>query len=305
MSVTDPQHMPPKCCTSDHIPLKHVEKLFDVEFKMKWNRKYREYTTKNRIYCPAKGCGEWIKPNHIFVGTNSETNRSRKYGRCGRCKTKVCCTCNGKWHSGTDCPKDDDTKMFVNMAKEKGWQRCYNCSAMVELKEGCNHMTCRCTAEFCMICGSRWKTCDCPWFNYDIGAGDRLNYINVPQATGAFADRNRGGLRNNQRYQDELDRRREQEQQDEALARRLQWLAMDDDDRPPGQADNGILDFGNAMTHFLNEHFNYTPDVTRNTGSAHRGGQVTAAHDIRRFRADTPSPPPDRSRPRSRHNRHT
>ena len=29
--------------------------------------------------------------------------------------------------------------------KEKGWQRCYSCSAMVELKEGCNHMTCRCT----------------------------------------------------------------------------------------------------------------------------------------------------------------
>ncbi|KAL8864827.1 MAG: hypothetical protein Q9174_007204 [Haloplaca sp. 1 TL-2023] len=56
LSLTDPQHMPPKCCTTDHIPLKHVEKLFDTKFKMKWNVKYQEYTTKNRLYCPRRGC---------------------------------------------------------------------------------------------------------------------------------------------------------------------------------------------------------------------------------------------------------
>lgn len=26
-------------------------------------------------------------------------------------------------------------------------------------------MRCHCNAEFCMVCGSKWKTCDCPWFN--------------------------------------------------------------------------------------------------------------------------------------------
>lgn len=303
MSVTDPQHMPPKCCTSDHIPLKHVEKLFDVKFKMKWNRKYQEYTTKNRIYCPAKGCGEWIKPNHIFLDTSSGATGGRKYGKCSRCKTKVCCICNGKWHSGKDCPKDEDTKKFVEMAKEKGWQRCYNCSAMVELKEGCNHMTCRCTAEFCMICGSKWKTCDCPWFNYGTGEGDMLNYMNVPQIIEPFDDENGGDPRNRIRYQDELDMRREQERQDEALARRLQFLAVDDDDRPPRQAVHGILDFGNAMAHLLNEHFNYTPNVPGNAGNVHRGGQAIAENDIRGFRTNTPSPPPDRSTSRSRRNR--
>ncbi|KAG9568388.1 hypothetical protein KCV01_g19894, partial [Aureobasidium melanogenum] len=57
MSIKDPQHMPPKCCSSDHIPLKHVDHLFDDRFKLLWNAKYQEYTTKNRLYCPAKGCG--------------------------------------------------------------------------------------------------------------------------------------------------------------------------------------------------------------------------------------------------------
>lgn len=213
LSVTDPQHMPPKCCTQDHIPLKHVDKLFDVRFKMKWNQKYQEYTTKNRIYCPAKGCGEWIKPSHIHTDTHS----NRKYGKCNRCRTKVCVICNGKWHTSRECPKDDATQRFADMAKEKGWQRCYNCSAMVELKEGCNHMTCRCRAEFCMTCGLKWKSCNCPWFNYDTVERDRLNHMNVPQPMGMNPVLN---------YQEEMDRRLEQERRDEDLARRMQGIGI-------------------------------------------------------------------------------
>ena len=228
MSVTDPQHMPPKCCTADHIPLKHVDKLFSTAFKIKWNKKFHEYTTKNRIYCPAKGCGEWIKPANIYIDTSGGANGGRKFGKCARCKTKVCCTCNGKWHTSRECPKDEETKRFVEVAKSEGWQRCFNCSAMVELKEGCNHMTCRCRAEFCMICGLRWKTCDCPWFNYEAVENDRLQHMNVPQARRVHA--NGGGADLPLGYQEELERRREQEQRDEALARRVQVLGLDDDD---------------------------------------------------------------------------
>ncbi|EQL31001.1 hypothetical protein, variant [Blastomyces dermatitidis ATCC 26199] len=166
MSVTDPQHMPPKCCTSDHIPLRHVDKLFDVEFKIKWNKKYQEFTTENRLYCPTKDCGEWIKPSQIHLDTSGGATGGRRYGICGSCSTKVCGLCNGQWHTGSECPKDDETRRFVQAARENGWQRCYGCSAMVELTEGCNHMTCRCGAEFCIICAARWKTCACPWFNY-------------------------------------------------------------------------------------------------------------------------------------------
>ncbi|OJD10223.1 hypothetical protein AJ78_08682 [Emergomyces pasteurianus Ep9510] len=167
MSVTDPQHMPPKCCTSDHIPLKHVDGLFDMKFKIKWNKKYQEFTTKDRLYCPTKGCGEWIKPSNIRVDTSGGATGGRRYGICGSCNTKVCGLCNGKWHTGSECPKDDETRRFVQAARENGWQRCYNCSAMIELREGCNHMTCRCGAEFCIVCAAKWKTCTCPWFNDD------------------------------------------------------------------------------------------------------------------------------------------
>ncbi|KAI9683887.1 MAG: hypothetical protein M1829_004222 [Trizodia sp. TS-e1964] len=233
MSITDPQHMPPRCCTQEHIPLKHVDRLFDDKFKIKWNKKFQEYTTKNRMYCPMRGCGEWIKPANIQIDTSGGRHTGRKFGKCSRCKTKVCCKCNGKWHAGKDCPNDEETAKFVEVAKEKGWKRCHNCSAMIELQEGCNHMTCRCKAEFCMICGLKWKTCNCPWFNYGQTAeDDQLNHWNVPRA---IPGRQRphlanAALRPPQEYQEELERRRNQEQADEAFARRLQALGTDDDD---------------------------------------------------------------------------
>jgi ariadne-1 len=137
LSVKDPQHMPPRCCTKEHIPLKHVDRLFDDKFKRLWNQKFEEYTATKNLYCPGKGCGEWIKPSKIRV----DMATGRKYARCGRCNTKACVRCSSVYHPRRECPKDDETARLVQMAKEKGWQRCYNCKAVVELKEGCNHMT--------------------------------------------------------------------------------------------------------------------------------------------------------------------
>lgn len=131
LSLTDPAHMPPKCCSPDHIPLKHVEKLLSFQTKRLWNKKYTEYTTSNRIYCPSKDCGEWIPPRDI-VG---------KIGKCSRCRTKVCTMCNGKAHGSSDCPQDEDLKAFVKVAKANGYQKCYSCRAVVELDRGCNHIT--------------------------------------------------------------------------------------------------------------------------------------------------------------------
>ncbi|OTB03744.1 hypothetical protein M426DRAFT_29610, partial [Hypoxylon sp. CI-4A] len=155
LSVKDPAQMPPRCCTSDCIPLKHVDDLFDIDFKKTWNRKFHEFSTRNRVYCPGKRCGQWITPDQIQRHRNG-----RKVGKCGSCGTKVCCECNSKWHGSSPCQADEDVNQILQQAKEEGWQRCYNCRNMVELKEGCNHMTCRCGAEFCMICGLKWKSCE-------------------------------------------------------------------------------------------------------------------------------------------------
>ncbi|PSK55833.1 hypothetical protein B9Z65_4711 [Elsinoe australis] len=287
LSTTDPAHMPPKCCTADHIPLKHVDALFDNRFKLVWNKKYQEYKTSNRLYCPQKGCGEWIKPSHIHADTR---HPSRRYGLCKRCKTRVCATCNNKYHKRRECPNDPDTAAFIATAKDRGWQRCYSCKAMVELKEGCNHMTCRCTAEFCMLCAAQWKTCECPWFNHAaVGEGDRLRDMRVPgEPVGIPILRRRVTVNGRAQgtYAEELDARRRQEREDEALARRMQLEAdfgveggrlhfrhvqapaavpaggqarAQNRTRGGGEATRVVMDntfgVGNGMGHFMNEDF--------------------------------------------------
>lgn len=304
LSITDPQHMPPRCCSQDHIPLKHVDTLFDPSFKKTWNRKFAEFSTKNRIYCPSRKCGEWIKPANI------RREDGRKIARCGRCKTKVCCTCNGRWHGAGPCPSDPATVDLLAQAKEEGWKRCYKCRALVELKEGCNHMTCRCGAQFCMICGVKWKNCDCPWFNDDDRRGDfpEDTDVPVPNIRGDLGDVYRGngppsaveirghtGLgqttrmpirRRPRTYQEEMHMRRVQESQDADMARHLQYEYDDDyyDEHDQGLM-GGVGDIhntSNAAGHYINE--GYRHDGGRYRSSRPRAYDRTDHGDAYRSR---------------------
>ena len=131
-----------------------------------------------------------------------------------------------------------------------------------------------------MICGARWKTCDCPWFNYNPVPEDRLHYMNVPgqpdpiqvhyrrvaaananphQPHQQYAYNPRNPALN---YQQEIDRRRAQERADEQFARRLQVLGFASDDEVDvygaGTAGTGMgreWGIGNAGGHFLNENY--------------------------------------------------
>ncbi|GKT45560.1 putative E3 ubiquitin-protein ligase ARI6 [Colletotrichum spaethianum] len=267
ISITDPQEMPPKCC-SENIALKHVDHLFSAEFKKKWNRKFQEYSARNRIYCPSRKCGAWIKPSYI------RKEGGRKYGKCGQCRTKVCCSCNGRWHSSRECPNDEETTRFLDQAKDEGWKRCYKCNHMVELKEGCNHMTCLCGAQFCMVCGTKWKSCDCPWFNYDTADVDQLRDMQMPAAIERMerldltessrsmrstAASSAPPLRSRSQEYDSRLMRRFQENRDEGLARALQSYEVDDDVYDRGYGD--IVGVGNTAGHFMNDDYRREPEA--------------------------------------------
>lgn len=79
---------------------------------------------------------------------------------------RVCLTCKRSAHRlGQDCPEDIELETVLKMGEKSGWRRCYKCRNLVELTQGCTHMTCRCKAQFCYICGAVWDpVVGCPNF---------------------------------------------------------------------------------------------------------------------------------------------
>ncbi|KAI0404198.1 hypothetical protein F4802DRAFT_607624 [Xylaria palmicola] len=258
VSIEDAQNMPPRCCNSDIIPLKHVNDLFNDDFKTTWNEKFARFSARGRNHCPRAKCREWIRPEDHRYHTNGRTSAT-----CRKCETEICGVCYNKWHDSKHCPTDEGTAQFLKVAKEAGWKRCFNCKAMVELKEGCNHMTCRCGAQFCMICGSKWKACECPSFNYDLDEEDAFDHVQIPAP---MVSRERLGgtdglprsLRPGLSYAHAT--RRHRGHRDEDLARRLQHPDEDEDEEDDDDDDylhdmGDMMGLGNGAGHFLNHDY--------------------------------------------------
>ncbi|KAL7942234.1 hypothetical protein V8C42DRAFT_162163 [Trichoderma barbatum] len=152
-AVQNEQQWPPKCCLNQ-IPFKTVLKSIPDDLKKTFHERSSEWEipVSERVYCHVPGCGVWIKPGKISL--------AKRQARCER--NHVTCTiCRGQAHGNNDCPQDQDLNMTNLLAEEEGWKHCYSCRALVEHKEACQHMTCRCGAEFCYVCGLRWRTCGC------------------------------------------------------------------------------------------------------------------------------------------------
>ncbi|KAH8838383.1 hypothetical protein MCOR21_011101 [Pyricularia oryzae] len=163
-SVTDESKMPPRCCTQP-IPGHVVKAVLDVEEQQTFLKAVLQFSTpwEARIFCPNAACGEFIRPRakidpkHPFDVT------------CKYCRSRVCVMCKRDAHPlGQDCPADFELDEVLKMGEKSGWRRCYKCRTLVELSQGCTHMTCRCKAQFCYICGAVWdSTVGCP--NYCNG----------------------------------------------------------------------------------------------------------------------------------------
>ncbi|PKK47438.1 hypothetical protein CI102_6905 [Trichoderma harzianum] len=152
-AVQNEQQWPPKCCLNQ-IPFKTVLKNIPDELKKTFHERSSEWEipVSERVYCHVPDCGVWIKPGKISL--------ARRQARCER--NHVTCTiCRGQAHGNNDCPQDQDLNLTNLLAEEEGWKHCYSCHALVEHKEACQHMTCRCGAQFCYVCGLRWRTCGC------------------------------------------------------------------------------------------------------------------------------------------------
>ncbi|KAF1842825.1 uncharacterized protein K460DRAFT_290154 [Cucurbitaria berberidis CBS 394.84] len=128
-SVTDPSHFPPRCC-SKIIPLLSCTPFLPRDLIARFMARREELETANRTYCSNTGCSKWVRPVDVVGGVAT----------CSVCTHKTCATCKGKQHDGL-CPEDKDVKELMSVAQQKRWQTCPNCKEMVELEQGCYHIT--------------------------------------------------------------------------------------------------------------------------------------------------------------------
>ncbi|XP_047330977.1 E3 ubiquitin-protein ligase RSL1-like [Impatiens glandulifera] len=122
-----------------------------------------------RIYCPNPKCS--VLMSSTLVLRSGHTNEAIK---CVNCRMLFCGHCKVPWHSNMSCETyvmlypnqtEGDAKL-KSVAAQNKWRQCFKCKNMVELREGCYHIYCRCGHEFCYTCGAEWRnkgaTCKCP-----------------------------------------------------------------------------------------------------------------------------------------------
>lgn len=142
-------HLPPNLITFLHS--KRVELSVPANF---------------RVYCPSSVCA-------AFLGSSEEAKGEMV---CHQCTMSVCVSCKQKAHAGESCSDNVAILEVRALARTNKWQTCPDCSAIVELLQGCYHMICRCRAQFCYLCAVRWKQCECPlWDERYIVLDDNLD----------------------------------------------------------------------------------------------------------------------------------
>ncbi|KAI0315168.1 hypothetical protein OF83DRAFT_374973 [Amylostereum chailletii] len=104
-----------------------------------------------RVYCANPQCSTFLGPS----------GDARADVVCNECGSTVCTGCKNYAHPGDDCISNTSLLALRALADAQRWQTCPGCGSVVEHNQGCYHMTCICTQQFCYLCASPWKTCTC------------------------------------------------------------------------------------------------------------------------------------------------
>ncbi|KAF1979095.1 hypothetical protein BU23DRAFT_642080 [Bimuria novae-zelandiae CBS 107.79] len=174
-----------------------LEAYLDPDIVEKYKAKYQEYSVPKLKLTFCHCCTKWQPPSG-FIDTQRST-----YAACS-CGTNTCVGCKGKW--------EDDNRRYSTTIEKLDWmpnytqdcriKPCPACCMWVELKQGCNHMTCDyCRREFCFQCMIEWnrlhESCGYigdPFEGYDYEGYDYEGYENTRRGLHIYSGLNRQGL---------------------------------------------------------------------------------------------------------------
>ncbi|CAO2180443.1 unnamed protein product [Urochloa humidicola] len=137
-----------------------------------------QISPSQKIYCPYPKCSALMSLSEVIHPMQESCSKytvvdAATLRKCVKCRGSFCISCKVPWHDRMSCheykrqhphARPEDAR-FENLAKERLWRQCVKCRHMIELADGCYHMTCVCGHEFCYTCGKEWKdkkaTCSC------------------------------------------------------------------------------------------------------------------------------------------------
>ncbi|KAL4318548.1 hypothetical protein GQ457_18G005570 [Hibiscus cannabinus] len=149
---------------------------------LKQRMKEASIPVTEKVYCPHPTCSTLMSRTEVSKYAKDALAGIERSGarKCLKCHGLFCINCKVPWHTSMTCedykrknplPAAADLKL-KSLARMNLWRQCVKCNHMIELSEGCYHMTCRCGYEFCYNCGAEWKnkkaTCSCPLWEEDL-----------------------------------------------------------------------------------------------------------------------------------------
>ncbi|KAH0544682.1 hypothetical protein FGG08_001187 [Glutinoglossum americanum] len=90
--------------------------------------------------------------------TGSEASNNSAIS-CPRCEVAICVSCKRLSHPDTPCGEDPDQWITEFLRKYK-LKRCPKCRNAVKKMFGCDHIRCRCGAQWCWACCRRIDVCE-------------------------------------------------------------------------------------------------------------------------------------------------
>lgn len=131
-ATKDEELYPPRCC-GNVVPPGVAMRVLHYQELREFCEKAIEWTAKERLYCADPTCSKFIPAFAIHD----------EIGTCPACHQDTHVTCRSFAHPGIDCPMDESLHGMLEMAEGENWKRCFRCRNMVELSQGCHHITCR------------------------------------------------------------------------------------------------------------------------------------------------------------------
>lgn len=166
-AMVDRSLLPARCCK---IPVEVALtcEVLDPVAAAAYVARCAELTAKQKMYCEYPSCATFINLDPLVNPEDGSVLLPDI--DCPACFRGMCTACKTRSHPDLTClewqSREPEAQYVAlsNLAKAEGWARCFSCKTFVELRTGCNHITCACKAQFCYVCHQPWRTpraCNC------------------------------------------------------------------------------------------------------------------------------------------------